>query len=111
MLITPLPIAGAVLLTTERRGDTRGSFGRWYGEDELGDWLGGQHIVQINHSFSARQGTVRGCIFSMRRKPNSKSCVASAARYGMCFSTCAVDRLPLCNGTPNCWMASMIGPC
>ncbi|KPC52693.1 dTDP-4-dehydrorhamnose 3,5-epimerase family protein [Amantichitinum ursilacus] len=63
MLITPLPIAGAALLTTERRGDTRGSFGRWYGEDELGDWLGGQHIVQINHSFSARQGTVRGLHF------------------------------------------------
>lgn len=63
MQVRPLDIAGAALLETERRGDARGSFARWFCDRELGKVLAGSAIHQINHSFSARAGTVRGLHF------------------------------------------------
>ena len=60
MQIHALDIPGAAQLIAERRGDQRGSFARWFCNDELAGWLGGEHLSQINHSFTATQGSVRG---------------------------------------------------
>ncbi|MDW5417299.1 dTDP-4-dehydrorhamnose 3,5-epimerase [Iodobacter sp. CM08] len=56
-------MAGVAVLETDRHGDARGSFARWFCENELADVLGGSVIRQINHSHSAQMGTVRGLHF------------------------------------------------
>ncbi|WP_288391934.1 dTDP-4-dehydrorhamnose 3,5-epimerase family protein [uncultured Herbaspirillum sp.] len=61
--IMPTGIDGAVLISSRRRGDARGSFARWFCEEELAPVLGTSHIVQINHSFTEEVGSVRGMHF------------------------------------------------
>lgn len=56
-------IAGVELISSMRHTDSRGSFSRWFCQNELAAALPGQQIVQINHSVSAQQGTVRGMHF------------------------------------------------
>ncbi|MBG9388879.1 dTDP-4-dehydrorhamnose 3,5-epimerase family protein [Caenimonas aquaedulcis] len=63
MKIESTPIADVVVVRTERRGDGRGAFSRFFCEEELADLLGGRRIVQINHSVTRAPGTVRGMHF------------------------------------------------
>ena len=58
-------IAGAFLLTPERRSDDRGYFARIYCEQELAGrgLIGG--LVQVNTGFSPRVGTLRGMHYQM----------------------------------------------
>ncbi len=44
-------------------GDERGFFERLYCESELAELLAGRHIVQVNRTITARQGSVRGLHF------------------------------------------------
>ncbi|WP_113907278.1 dTDP-4-dehydrorhamnose 3,5-epimerase [Aliidiomarina celeris] len=56
-------ITGVELISSMRHTDNRGSFSRWFCQNELAESLPGQQIVQINHSVSTQQGTVRGMHF------------------------------------------------
>jgi len=56
-------IDGVVIVETTRMMDHRGAFARLFCEDALADVLGERHIVQINHSRTARVGAVRGMHF------------------------------------------------
>ncbi|MDR3429053.1 MULTISPECIES: dTDP-4-dehydrorhamnose 3,5-epimerase [Silvimonas] len=63
MQIAHLPIAGVAVLETERRGDDRGSFARWFCQRELAELLGDSTICQVNHSYTREQGSIRGLHF------------------------------------------------
>ena len=56
-------IAGVHYVISSCHADNRGSFSRWFCMQELATFLPGQDIVQINHSFSEKSGTVRGLHF------------------------------------------------
>ncbi|WP_407493102.1 dTDP-4-dehydrorhamnose 3,5-epimerase [Pseudooceanicola sp. MF1-13] len=80
MKVTPLEIPGPCLIELEPRGDNRGWFARSYCADEFAtaglvtDW------PQMNLSFNARKGTVRGLHF--QRPPAAEvkivRCIAGA---------------------------------
>lgn len=63
--ITDLPLAGLKLVGRQRLGDSRGFLARLFCAEELAviGWL--QPIAQINHTFTARRGTVRGMHFQL----------------------------------------------
>ena len=54
------PIAGLSVLERKRLGDNRGFLERLFCQDELAGLLNGKSIVQINHTLTAKEGTVRG---------------------------------------------------
>lgn len=56
-------IDGAVIVSSIRRGDDRGTFSRWFCEQELAPVLGGGRIVQANNSITVEPGSVRGMHF------------------------------------------------
>jgi len=58
---THLP--GVMLIKSERYSDERGSFSRWFCQNELKQWMDGQSIQQINHSVNLTLGAVRGMHF------------------------------------------------
>jgi dTDP-4-dehydrorhamnose 3,5-epimerase len=58
---TQLP--GVMLIKSDRYSDDRGSFSRWFCQNELRDWMDGQCIQQMNHSVNLARGTVRGMHF------------------------------------------------
>lgn len=60
MRFDPLPIAGAMLVHTEPRDDSRGRFVRLYCEDGFAVVRPGLRWVQCNLSLTRRRGTVRG---------------------------------------------------
>lgn len=59
----PTPLAGLFVVQRQRLGDARGFLSRLFCADELAaaGWTGS--IAQINHTFTAQQGTVRGMHF------------------------------------------------
>ena len=61
--VTSTPLAGLRLVQRERIGDARGFLARVFCGDELRDagWV--KPIAQVNHTFTARRGTVRGLHF------------------------------------------------
>ncbi|MEM1368699.1 MAG: dTDP-4-dehydrorhamnose 3,5-epimerase [Cyanobacteria bacterium P01_H01_bin.15] len=61
--IQTTPLAGLTVTQRQVIGDSRGQFSRLYCYDELGRYGFEQTISQINHSFTAVQGTVRGLHF------------------------------------------------
>jgi dTDP-4-dehydrorhamnose 3,5-epimerase len=63
MQMTLLEVPGAALIETERKGDARGSFARWFCQNELAGLLQDAVIRQINHSFTRERGTIRGMHF------------------------------------------------
>ncbi|WP_299669702.1 dTDP-4-dehydrorhamnose 3,5-epimerase [uncultured Ruegeria sp.] len=71
MRFDPLPILGAWRISLERKGDARGFFARLFCADEFAahgldtDW------VQMNTSFSAQSGTLRG--FHFQRPPAAET--------------------------------------
>ena len=61
--ISDTTLAGLKLVRRQRQGDARGFLSRLFCADELAaaGWRGS--IAQVNHTFTARQGTVRGLHF------------------------------------------------
>jgi len=60
MKLVPTQLRGVMVAETEIRSDPRGTFTRFYCEDDLGLASSNRHVVQINHSSTLRRGTVRG---------------------------------------------------
>ena len=61
--ITDLPLAGLKRIERQRLGDARGFLSRLFCAEELGAAGWNKPIVQINHSYTAGRGTVRGMHF------------------------------------------------
>lgn len=68
--ITDLPLAGLKLVERQRLGDSRGFLSRLFCAEELAavGWV--KPIAQINHTYTAMQGTVRGMHF--QRPPHAE---------------------------------------
>jgi dTDP-4-dehydrorhamnose 3,5-epimerase len=64
-VISELPLAGLKRITRQRLGDARGFLSRLFCREELATAGWHNPIAQINHSYTARQGTVRGLHFQM----------------------------------------------
>jgi dTDP-4-dehydrorhamnose 3,5-epimerase len=65
MLFTPLALEGAYLIDPEIYKDERGLFYRFFCEKEFKQIGHHKSWVQLNHSFTARKGTVRGMHFQL----------------------------------------------
>ena len=65
MIFTETPLKGSYIITPEPRGDSRGWFMRSFCKKDFaaighaGEW------VQMNHSFTAQKGSVRGMHFQL----------------------------------------------
>jgi dTDP-4-dehydrorhamnose 3,5-epimerase len=68
--ITDLTLAGLKLVEHQRLGDARGFLSRIFCAEELGGAGWSQPIAQINHTYTARCGTVRGMHF--QRPPHAE---------------------------------------
>jgi dTDP-4-dehydrorhamnose 3,5-epimerase len=58
--ITDLPLAGLKLVQRQRLGDRRGFLSRLFCSQELAAAGWQKPIAQINHTFTAQRGTIRG---------------------------------------------------
>lgn len=61
--IIPTPIEGLKVLKRIPINDRRGYLERLFCEEELSSILNGRHVVQINHTYTAAKGAVRGLHF------------------------------------------------
>jgi dTDP-4-dehydrorhamnose 3,5-epimerase len=88
--VTDLPLAGLKRVQRQRLGDSRGFLARLFCAHELAaaGWL--KPIAQINHTLSAKRGTVRGLHF--QRAPHAEMKLVSCIR-GEVFDV-AVDVRP-----------------
>lgn len=71
-------LAGLQVLQRKPLGDSRGYLERLFCADELAPLLAGRRIVQINHTLTARRGTVRGLHF--QRPPHAETKFVSCLR-------------------------------
>jgi dTDP-4-dehydrorhamnose 3,5-epimerase len=94
LTVTDLPLAGLKLVARQRLGDDRGSFARLFCAEELRAAGWRDPIVQVNHTMTARKGTVRGMHF--QRPPHAEMKLVSCVR-GEVFDV-AVD---LRRGSPT----------
>src|SRR6202045_973836 len=65
MLVHKTPIQGARLIEPERRADSRGFFSRLFCGQEFGKLGLESKFVQVNNSFSAHHGTLRGMHYQL----------------------------------------------
>ncbi len=84
---TDTPIKGLTLLQRRPMGDHRGYLVRMFCQQELDEWIPGTTVVQINHTFTARRGTLRGMHFQF--PPHAETKLVSCLR-GKVFDV-AVD--------------------
>lgn len=63
MTFTPTSLQGNFLITLNRIGDERGWFMRTYSKDDFAQIGLDPEWLQMNHSFTAEKGTVRGMHF------------------------------------------------
>jgi len=63
MEINETPISDLFIVNTEYHHDNRGSFARFFCEEELSRLIGDRQIVQINHSINKSKGSIRGLHF------------------------------------------------
>jgi len=68
--VTDLPLAGLKRIERQRPGDARGFLERLFCAGELGFAGWNKPVVQINHTHTARRGTVRGMHF--QRPPHAE---------------------------------------
>ena len=61
--VTGLPLNGLKLVERQRLGDSRGFLSRLFCAEELAAAGWAKPIAQVNHTYTARQGTVRGMHF------------------------------------------------
>lgn len=78
LTVTPSSIAGVVQVERLSLGDSRGWLQRIYCADELRLVLGERSIAQVNRTFTANQGTVRGLHFQQAPAAETKvvTCVS-----------------------------------
>jgi dTDP-4-dehydrorhamnose 3,5-epimerase len=76
--VTGLPLAGLKLIERQRLGDARGFLSRLFCAEELGAAGWNQPIVQINHTYTAQRGAVRGLHF--QRPPHAEMKLVSCIR-------------------------------
>ena len=76
----PFLLEGLVVFEHKPHKDMRGHFAKLYTHKDFQPFLGGQHVVQVNHSFTELPGTVRG--FHFQHPPFSEikivTCVKGA---------------------------------
>jgi dTDP-4-dehydrorhamnose 3,5-epimerase len=63
MEVVPLPLQGAAEIRSQPARDERGWFARLFCQRELAELNGGRPIQQINSSFTAKRGALRGLHF------------------------------------------------
>jgi dTDP-4-dehydrorhamnose 3,5-epimerase len=76
--ITDLPLAGLKLIERQRLGDNRGFLSRLFCAEELACAGWQKPVAQINHTYTARRGTVRGMHFQL--PPNAEMKLVSCVR-------------------------------
>ncbi|MGE4125612.1 MAG: dTDP-4-dehydrorhamnose 3,5-epimerase family protein [Pusillimonas sp.] len=76
--ITDLPLSGLQRVQRQRLGDNRGFLSRLFCAEELAAVGWTQPIAQINHTYTAKQGTVRGMHF--QRPPHAEMKLVSCIR-------------------------------
>ena len=63
MKISDTKLQGVHVVENTVLGDVRGSFTRWFCPKELSKILGDRSIKQVNHSVTAKKGSIRGMHF------------------------------------------------
>jgi dTDP-4-dehydrorhamnose 3,5-epimerase len=101
--IIEIPLAGPKLIVRRRIGDQRGYLERLFCADELQPLIPGKGIVQINRTYTAKIGTVRGLHFQY--PPHAETKIVSCLR-GEVFDV-AVD-LRLSSRTFLQWHAEIL---
>ncbi|MBZ0067404.1 MAG: dTDP-4-dehydrorhamnose 3,5-epimerase [Thiobacillus sp.] len=76
--ILETPLTGLRILQRKPIGDSRGYLERLFCSEELQALAPGRHIAQINHTFTAARGTVRGMHF--QRPPHAEIKFVSCLR-------------------------------
>lgn len=101
--IQPKPLLGLNVLVRKPLGDSRGYLERMFCVGELKDVFGDRRVVQINHTLTQTQGTVRGMHF--QHAPHAEMKFVSCLR-GSVFDV-AVD---LRKGSPTFlqWHAELL---
>lgn len=76
--VADLPLVGLKLVARQRLGDSRGYLSRVFCAEELAaaGWV--KPIAQINHTYTAKRGTVRGMHF--QRPPHAEMKLVSCIR-------------------------------
>jgi dTDP-4-dehydrorhamnose 3,5-epimerase len=72
MIFTPTPLAGAYLIDLEKKADDRGFFARFFCAKEFAEHNLVGKFYQVNNSFSAHKGTLRGMHYQMAPKAETK---------------------------------------
>lgn len=72
------PLAGLMCLTRQVLGDSRGFFSRLFCGKELAPYLNGREVEQINFTFTAGRGVVRGMHFQY--PPHAEMKIVSCLR-------------------------------
>lgn len=65
MKFEPTPLAGAFLISLDKRGDDRGFFARAFCRNEFEEAGLASGFVQINNSLTAKAGTLRGMHYQL----------------------------------------------
>lgn len=101
--ILELPLPGLRLIQRKLVGDSRGYLDRLFCEHELQGLLSGKSIVQVNHTLTAKRGTVRG--LHSQRPPHAETKFVTCLR-GEVFDA-AVD---IRRGSPTflSWYAEIL---
>jgi len=76
--LTSTPLAGLILIERLRAEDSRGFFSRFFCAEEFAEAGFLSSIAQINHTFTARKGTVRGLHF--QHPPHAEDKLVSCLR-------------------------------
>lgn len=92
--VTPTPLDGLMLVERRRTQDERGFFSRFFCAEDIGKAGFKIPIAQINHTYTARKGAVRGLHFQY--PPHTEDKLVSCLR-GIIFDV-AVD---LRQGSPT----------
>lgn len=76
-IVSDLPLSGLKRVARQQLGDQRGFLSRLFCAEELAAAGWQKPIVQINHTFTARRGTVRGLHYQMQPHTEMKlvSCI------------------------------------
>lgn len=80
MKFHPTPVEGAFLIELERRGDDRGFFARLFCDGEFAAHGLHSPLPQLNDSFNARRGTLRGMHYQLPPASEAKTvrCIRGA---------------------------------
>ncbi|MCF3108487.1 dTDP-4-dehydrorhamnose 3,5-epimerase [Niabella sp. CC-SYL272] len=81
MIFSPTPLSGSFVIMPKVLGDSRGWFMRTYSKDRFAEIGHSKEWVQMNHSYTALKGTVRGMHFQQPPYEEIKlvRCIAGSA--------------------------------